>query len=165
MLNMSPLMLAQMALDRPELVAQMMAARGKAPPTGRPQLLPGEQGGPPAPQAAAPAPAPQLSPMPAPTEIAPLPMPPAVAQAVPPAAAAPVATAATPGAGPQDALAAAIGGLAPSAAGGGQQGRVAQAPAPFIQGALNPQLAVILANAIQQAQSNTPPALSQFLAR
>lgn len=101
---------------------------------------------------------PQLPGLPAPTQIGALPVPPA---SVPVAATAPVPAAASPGgppttpaAGPgtpMEALAQSLMGLAaPSGASGGA-GRVAQAPAPYIQGALAPGTAAILQQIIQAA--------------
>lgn len=97
---------------------------------------------------------PQMAPIPAPTEIAALPVPPAAATAPVPAAASPGGPPTAPAAGPatpMDAFAQSLLGLAtPSSAGGGG-GRVAQAPAPYIQGALNPATAAILQQLLASA--------------
>ncbi len=113
-----------------------------------------------APQAVTPAGQTQLSPMPVPTEIAPLPVPPApppAAATVPvPAAASPGGPPTAPAAGPatpMDAFAQSLLGLAaPSTGGGSGGGRLGMAPAPFIQGALNPQTIEILKQALMAAQ-------------
>lgn len=176
MMNISPLMLAQLALERPDLLASQMASAGRQPPALNIQTASGTPG------TEARAEAQFQSAMPqAPTQpgIAPLtqqlmtPQPAAVpagprgtpgqqqdasnmaaaqaagntAPGVPAAPAAPAAP---------DPLAAALAGVAPSLAGGGQQGRVPLAPAPFIPSALNPQTLEILKAALAQPTTGVP---------
>lgn len=176
MLHISPLAWAQMALEKPELVAQYMAAQGKPVPQGGGLNIQtasfGGGGGQdvmpsaPASQAAA-APAPQLSPMPAPTTIASIPPPvplqqgpaPAAAASGPGAPPAPAPTAA-PVANPMDAFAQAMVGLQPPTDGGTASPRMGMAPAPFIQGATPPQTATILDELIKRAMMQGAPALN-----
>lgn len=97
---------------------------------------------------------PQMAALPAPTQIGALPTPPAAATAPVPATASPGGPPTTPAAGPatpMDAFAQSLLGLAaPSGAAGGG-GRVAQAPAPYIQGALAPATQAILQQLLASA--------------
>ncbi len=178
MMNMSPLMLAQIALERPDLLASQMASMGKAPPAvglniqtasgprgpvpadttgGVPPAAWANAGQQPAQPGLAPLTQQMMTPQPAMPAPAAMPSPREAGAMGPQMGAAPTAVPpAAPAAPATDPLAAALAGVAPSMAGGGQPQRVSLAPAPFIPSALNPQTLQILQAALAQPTTGVP---------